>query len=1597
MGKLISASNEAERLTALHRYAILDTPPEEEFDRIAVLAARLFKVPIAQINFLDEKRQWSKASYGLARGELPRDSALCNHATLSPSSLVVTNLAEDSQFTSHPMVISEPRIRFYAGAPLITDNGQVLGVICLMDYQPHKFDSDDCRNLEDLAKLVLTQLEQRFLHLQLIRAEKIYRTLVQNFPNGRLILYDHNLCCLVAEGADLPNRKFTKEQLVGKTIWEVLNHEQLKLLEEPCRKALIGKSSTFEVPLNQATRLVHVVPVRDEQGDIFAGMVVTQDITDRVRTEQALRESEEWLYRILELNVDGLVTVDHTGRVTFANQAAAQILGLSRHKLARLDNHETFCKITTLDGAPFPDEELPFNKIMSTGNPVHDLVQAFESPEGKRTIVSVNAAPFRDNEGKLAGMIAALRDVTSENHIAESLLEMQELFSSAFNNSAIGMALVSLEGSYLQVNRAMCQIFGYEEPEFLQTTFQALTYRDDLHRDIEKINQLLAGRLESYEIEKRYIHKKGTLIWALVTRTLVRDKMDRPLYYIIQIQDITQRHRAEQALQESEERYRSLARNFPNGAIILFDRDLRFLLVEGSGLEAVGLKNEDYVGKLLWEVFPADRAANLASHYRTVLEGQEHYFEVSYKENFYSVHALPIRSPQGEILAGMLMSQNITERKLAEQALRAEQARSELERRRLGAILQILPIAVVITDGQGAFIEANRAFETFMGGRWPVSSLADYDVFKGWWASNGKPIERTEWPILRALLAGETSLNEEIYIEAFDGTRKALLASALPVKNEAGEIVNCMVVGVDITEQKKVQDELKKQTEILQRIFDHIPVMLNLLDKDGRIKFVNREWERIQGWSMSEVENQALNGFALRYPSAEDYQRVIKFVNNPSGEWCDFKTRVRDGRLVDTSWAVVRLSDGTSIGIGLDISERKQAEEAQRQSQELIRLLLDSTAEGIYGIDTAGNCTFCNKACAHYLGYTDPAELLGKNMHELIHCYRSDGSLLSLENCHIYEVIRNGKGIHDDNEVMWRSDGTCFPAEYWSYPIQMNDQTVGAVVTFVDITERKQAEMKLRRMEQRFALAFNASPAATFLSHQDSRIVDVNIAALKMFGYSREEVLGRTSLELGMWGCLEEYNSFVQSLKEEGKLANFEVQFRTSSGFKGYAILSAEIIELDNTTHVLISLQDITERKAAEFALRESEKRFRRIVETSLEGIWIIDTASKTSFVNHQMAKMLGYTEEEMLGRPVHDFLKTEKQLILTTRLERRRQGVREQYDLQLQHKEGGTLWVLVSAAPITNENGDYLGAMGMLTDITARKIAEAEIQELNATLEKRVALRTTELEAANRELAAEIKERTRLEEELRIALQKEKELNELRSRFVSMTSHEFRTPLSTIRANAELLKLYHDRWSVEKRLQLFQRIEDSTGYMTRMLEDILLVGKAESGKLELNRKPLNPVEFCQTLLDEFMYSTDFKHEFSFVHQEAKVTALLDEKLLRQIVENLLSNAVKYSPAGKKIQVRLNCREQELVLEVQDEGIGIPSEDISSLFEVFHRAKNVGTTPGTGLGLTIVKRSVELHGGTITVESQVGVGSCFTVRIPLENWCELKHENNTRN
>lgn len=402
--------------------------------------------------------------------------------------------------------------------------------------------------------------------------------------------------------------------------------------------------------------------------------------------------------------------------------------------------------------------------------------------------------------------------------------------------------------------------------------------------------------------------------------------------------------------------------------------------------------------------------------------------------------------------------------------------------------------------------------------------------------------------------------------------------------------------------------------------------------------------------------------------------------------------------------------------------------------------------------------------------------------------------------------------------------------------------------------------------------------------------------------------------------------------------------------------------------------------------IQDIAMRLQAVIDTAIDGIITINDHGIIETINQAAAKQFGYTSDQVVGRNIkflmpepyhseHDgylknYVRTKEKKII---------GVGREV---VGKASNGDLFPFRLAVSEVILN-DRVIFTGIIHDLTEVRQAENALLELNEALEKKVIERTDELESTVNELLATNKIVEERESELKVALEKEKDLNELKSRFVSMASHEFRTPLSTIMSSASLISKYTEESHNDKRQKHVDRIKSCVVDLTGILNDFLSLSKIEEGKVELNTEEIQIAEICDTIMDEVkglvkqgqVLEKDLD-ESIYIHT--------DKRILKNILFNLLSNAIKYTPENGRITCKVISDDDKVIFSIVDDGIGIPEKDQKFLFERFFRASNVENIQGTGLGLNIVTRYVNLLRGEISFQSTEGTGTEFVVKIPIK-------------
>lgn len=759
----------------------------------------------------------------------------------------------------------------------------------------------------------------------------------------------------------------------------------------------------------------------------------------------------------------------------------------------------------------------------------------------------------------------------------------------------------------------------------------------------------------------------------------------------------------------------------------------------------------------------------------------------------------------------------------------------------------------------------------------------------------------------------------------------------------------------EIERGERLQKVLRENEEKLRVITSAVQAAILMTDVSGKIIFWNDAANRMFGYDVSKTLGVPMLSLIVPESAREIYERdtLERLKSGEIGSEEKVLERVamrKDGSEfpVEVSLAPVTLyKENCLVWIIRDITERKRAEENLARLNLKHKIILQSAAEGILGLDLEGNHTIVNDAAAKMLGYK-AEEILGQPSHSLWHHTRPDGSPYPREKCQIYASFREGMMHHVSDEVFWRKDGTCFPVEYTSMPLYEQGKVVGAVVTFVDITERKRAEAMLLESEKRFLDVLYASPDAILLIDGD-KFVDCNEATARMLGYAtREEFLMTHPSELSPPKQPDGRNSFDKANEMmKGAFAEgfnrFEWTHKKASGENFPVEVSLTPISMHGKNVLHCLWRDLTEIKKAETKIRQLSQA----VEQSPSCVVITDKDAKIEYVNKKFTELTGYTLNEVLGQNPRvlksgetppEYYKDLWNTILSGQ-EWRGQFVNKK-------KNGELYWEFATIAPIRDAHGNIAHFMALKEDITYRR---------------------------------------QIEEKLRHSLRMEAV-----GRLAGGIAHDFNNMLTVINGYSGYMmgKMKPEDPHYDK-ICLIREAGDCAATIVRQL---LNLSRKEAPKPQLIRidEAIKKIEHMigRILGDDIQFLETHAPDADFVK--------MDPGQMEQVLLNLLVNAREAMPAGGTLTVTTDLVRMEEIHEelkpsqkrkgefirimVQDTGAGIDPSLRARIFEPFFTTKKRGMN--TGLGLSIVCGIIEEAGGSISFESQLGRGTTFRLYLP---------------
>ncbi|MBX2974515.1 MAG: PAS domain S-box protein [Ignavibacteriaceae bacterium] len=1138
-------------------------------------------------------------------------------------------------------------------------------------------------------------------------------------------------------------------------------------------------------------------------------------------------------------------------------------------------------------------------------------------------------------------------------------------------------------------NPAAESMFGYLREEVIGKKTPILWH--DLTEISERKKKLNKPNLSDFQaiLEYNKLAEKERVVWKIKRKdksgcfinlsiSELYDSKGNLNGFVGVATDITKEILSSQALEESEARFRQYIENAPIPITVLDGRG-NYVFSNEAARVMFGYEEKELKLKSFRDMLTSSSYDLGMSQVREIVKRGFIKIDLRFRKKngirfWATVHGQKLDSKNY-----IFFHVDITEKEKAREQISHERAMFQ-------NVIQSIPDIVFIKDLNGKYIICNQAFRDYVG-------LAEKEIL------NTKELKYLDKNLndeilqkeRRVLHIGENIQTEE-WIPNIEGDKHLFNVLRTPLIDAERNIIGLITLARDITESYKIKAENEAHSNRINAILKTIPDLLFVLNS----KLIFTEYyttnagallvpmEKIKGTHISVILGEdEIDRFSelLEECLQTGELKLFEYSFAPSGEPLYYEARIS------------KLDSEHVIIVVRDITDRKNSELMVQSRNEMQRLLMHLASNFINlpleEIDEAINKSlkaigeFVNIDRAYLFTYDFTAQTTS-NTHE----WCNEGinpeidnlqdvpmemfpqwveSHLKGENVYIpfVEDLEEGSGLREILEPQGIKSLIAVPLIHENKPIGFIgfDSVLSIKVwteterdllrflaeLFTNAHLRREYEQAITESERNFVLATESSNLGVW---------HLNIKTGK-FSYNNQQadMLGLLPEELG-----ENFRSYISRIHPDD-LPNFHKRLQYCiDGFqvsftKEYRIKNNEgnwiwlqsrgsIVEYNDAGEAIkmsgINL-NITNRKNAEEALRESEEKFRLLAENVNDVFWLRSGDDKQMiYINPSYETVFSKTIKGIYENP-NEYLDMIVPEDLPHVYELYQKYITGTEPLDMEYRllkpNGEVAWIRARSNKIYDVDESILYHVGVASDITRLKEAEKALLS---------------------------------------SLEKERELGELKSRFVSMASHEFRTPLATILATTESLSAYRAKMDNEQINTRLKKIADQVQNLKAIMDDVLDLSKIQEGKIQFNPEYQNIFNFVDEIIEEFRSHKNVKHEILLECNDKNFLFNYDKKLMRQIVSNLLSNALKYTPDGKRVLVDLSVEGEKLIFRVKDEGIGIPKKDIEYLFVPFHRASNVGTISGTGLGLPITKQAVEIHNGNISVESEINKGTIFT-------------------
>ncbi len=1092
-------------------------------------------------------------------------------------------------------------------------------------------------------------------------------------------------------------------------------------------------------------------------------------------------------------------------------------------------------------------------------------------------------------------------------------------------NRAVQIIIDPRNGNIVNANPSACEYYGYT-PEKLKTL--NLTHINVMN--MSQIQERMRDTVEKQRISFQTQHRLASDEIRDVEVFVGVIEFDNNNYLHAIIQDITDRVKAEKALRQSEKSYNILTRLMPDSSVIIFDKDMRYTFADGSYLKRFGSFYENIVGKLLKDVLSGTALDFLESIYARALQGESFTFERVTDTLAYEAFVAPIPDENGQIVGGMLLSHDITRRIQSEKALReSERIYRTLVQHMPNSSMVMFDTNLRYTLMEGFFLDQSGYTSDEMLGKTPSEVLDE------------ETANRTVSVFKRAL-QGE-SFDYERVTDTF-----AYDIYVTPIYDTNGQISGGIIFGHNNTQRVQADKALRESERLYRTLVQHMPNS-SVVMFDTNLRYTLVEGLFLKQLGLSPENMLGKTPYEILDAETADLSAAI-FKRTLQGETFSY-----DQSYVGyayTAYATPLYNEDGTISGGMvlahDTTTAKRAEAALRESETHYRTLVDFAPVGIIQADVNGKRTFCNARWCEMAGiraedaltqdtnkiiYPEDQEFANRIWDKMVETH------LPFENA-IFRYQR------PDNRIVWVS-GSARPI------FDAQGIVTGYIATLTDITERKQLENALRTSETRFRAIVNLAPVGIFELNKRGEYTFCNSQWSEMSGVTQEEAISGKTAHIHPDDILLLKSKGQQMLETGTPMEHFEYRYLRPDGSIVWVSNNVEPIfnESGVVSGYIGAVTDISVRLQIEEALRLNEERLQLITDNIQDVVTQTDSRGNFVYVSASSQSTLGYAPEELYGKNWTEFIHLDDQakmkVLITEAVEKHLPYVT--VEGRFKNADGRYLWMEDVIKFLFDDQSNIIGEVFICRDITERK----RLQDLLLQKEKLLA-----------------------------TLEKERELNDLKTRMMQRITHEFRTPLSVIQTASESLAHYHDRLTDDQRSLKVNRIMVAIRRVTDMLDEIGMVIKGTFTPDRIHKIPTDLSHLCREAAAEIETTFDLPEKFVLDLPET-VHAPVDPQVLKDALAHIMRNAARFSKPADPVHIRLTPLEHAIEIRVTDTGIGILPQELARIFEPFFRGSNIGETTGLGVGLPIARAAIEAHNGTIRVESIPNQGTTVTISLPF--------------